>query len=122
MKKLLVSLLLVSSVFVFTGCSSSETVEEKPLASENSNEFAIEAKNFDFNMKEIKVKKGEDVTLSLTNSEGYHGLELADYGITLENGNSTTFTADKEGVFEIKCSIPCGEGHTEMIIKFIVEA
>ncbi|MBP9732212.1 MAG: cupredoxin domain-containing protein [Candidatus Magasanikbacteria bacterium] len=78
-----------------------------------------------FDVKEIRIKKGDIVRLTFKNDEGKHDWQLEGYNVgtkELEEGKSETveFTADKTGTFEYYCSV--GE-HREMgmVGKLIVE-
>jgi len=82
-----------------------------------------------FGLQEVKVKKGNRVTVIVTNND-----EIADlaHGFALENHNisfvvapfqtkSVTFTADKPGVYWAYCTNFCHALHLEMRMRFIVE-
>ncbi len=88
-------------------------------------EFAITATNFQFAPSTITVKKGDRVKITLTNSEGIHGIAIPDFGVNIQPGDAQTataeFTADKTGAFEFRCNIPCGPGHKEMTGTLVVE-
>ena len=75
----------------------------------------------EFDQKEIKVKQGETVSITLKNDQGNHGFKLEGYDKEVKNGQTVTFTADKAGEFNFECSIICGKGHADMKGKFIVE-
>jgi len=81
----------------------------------------VNAKNFEFDQKEIKVHKGDSVTITLNNTQGNHGLKIDGYNVEVKGGKSVTFTADQTGEFKYYCSIMCGTGHAEMTGKLIVE-
>lgn len=91
-------------------------------ASANAKELKIQATNFKFDQAEYRVKKGEEIKLTLENKQGVHGLEVKGLGIKLENSKlSQTFKADKPGTYEIICTLPCGADHLNMKSKLIVE-
>jgi cytochrome c oxidase subunit 2 len=96
-----------------TAASSDTTQQVKLIAS---------AVTFKYDKTEYHVKKGIPVKITLENKDGLHGAKLADFNINLNNGNPTaTFTPDKTGTFQIKCSVPCGTGHMDMTANLIVE-
>lgn len=88
-------------------------------------EFTITGKNIAYDLKEMKVKKGDNVKVTFVNSEGFHDWVLDGYNVGTKQigvGKSETieFTADKVGTFEYFCSV--GK-HRAMGMKgnFIVE-
>ncbi|QRQ86472.1 TAT-dependent nitrous-oxide reductase [Cupriavidus oxalaticus] len=83
-----------------------------------------------FSLREIKLKKGDEVTLILTNLDKIedltHGFAIPRYNINfivnpLETA-SVTFVADKPGVFWCYCTHFCHALHLEMRSRMIVEA
>ena len=83
-----------------------------------------------FSLREFKVKKGDEVTLILTNLDKIedltHGIAIPKYNINfivnpLETA-SVTFVADKVGVFWCYCTNFCHALHLEMRSRMIVEA
>lgn len=84
----------------------------------------ITASRFSYSPSEITVKKGEAVVLALTSADVAHGLVVKDLGVKTEvKKNQTeevTFTPDKLGTFQGKCSHFCGKGHGSMILTINV--
>jgi nitrous-oxide reductase len=78
----------------------------------------------------IKVKKGDEVTLTLTNYDKVedltHGCAIPTYNINFivnpQETKSVTFKADHAGAFWIYCTHFCHALHLEMRSRFLVEA
>ncbi len=87
--------------------------------------FKITGKNWEWSQTMITVKKGDHVRLVITGADADHGFAMKDFGInvTVKPGETKTvdFVADKVGEFGFRCSIPCGEGHRDMVGKLVVE-
>lgn len=83
-----------------------------------------------FEPREFKVKRGDEVTLILTNHDKIqdltHGLAIPDYNINFivnpQETASVTFVADQLGVFWYYCTHFCHALHLEMRGRMIVEA
>ncbi|HBH62169.1 MAG TPA: TAT-dependent nitrous-oxide reductase [Nitrospiraceae bacterium] len=82
-----------------------------------------------FGLQEVKLKKGDKVTLIVTNHDEIvdlsNGVAISNYNINFVIGpyqtKSVTFTADKPGVFWIYCTNFCHALHLEMRMRLIVE-
>lgn len=61
-----------------------------------------------FSLSEIKVKKGDTVKITITNTAGTHDFTLDEFGIKkdtpLNQPVTVEFVADKAGTFEYYCS------------------
>lgn len=88
-----------------------ETNDEQTAENEGAvKEFTVISKPFLFNQKELRVKKGDTVKITLDNQEGTHDFTLDEFNVktkTLNAGQEETveFVADKAGTFEFYCSI-----------------
>jgi heme/copper-type cytochrome/quinol oxidase subunit 2 len=84
----------------------------------------VEAARFAYTPERIRVNPGDTVTIELAAQDVVHGLAIDGYDVALmaDPGRTErmTFTADKPGVFRIRCSVTCGEMHPFMIGKFQV--
>lgn len=128
MRKWIYSLgLLLAAALVATGCGgggkdeASTTAPASNQAAGGGKAITIDAKNFEFDQKEIKVKKGETVSITLKNSQGNHSIKIDGYDKEIKGNQTVTFTADKAGEFKFYCAIMCGAGHADMTGKLIVE-
>ncbi|SDD86577.1 nitrous oxide reductase apoprotein [Cupriavidus sp. YR651] len=83
-----------------------------------------------FSLNEIRLKKGDEVTLILTNLDKIedltHGFAISRYNVNFivnpQETASVSFVADKPGVFWCYCTHFCHALHLEMRIRMIVEA
>ena len=88
-----------------------------------------------FNLKEVRVKAGEPVTVRLTSLDnshhtdggGQHQWAVDELGVSIvappEGSNTATFTPDKPGEYTFYCDICCGgRANPTMNGKLIVEA
>jgi cytochrome c oxidase subunit 2 len=133
MKRWLGTLGIVLAIaLTMTGCGGGSDKDTKGSAAESSSTAAtegtgatksitIEASNFKFDQPEIKVNKGDTVSITLKNTQGNHGIKLKGYDQEIKGDQTVTFVADKAGEFEFYCSIMCGGGHAEMTGKLIVQ-
>ena len=72
--------------------------------------FNIGGVNFAFDVKEIRVKKGDTVTINFTSNGGLHNWTVGEFSAAttrVNSGASTsiTFVADKVGTFEYYCNV-----------------
>ena len=84
----------------------------------------IVARKFVFVPAEIRVKKGETVSLQLTAPEVPMGFNISDLGLRIDvvpgKVAKLQFTADKAGSFPFLCDVFCGSGHEDMSGTLIV--
>lgn len=85
----------------------------------------ISAKRFEFVPNQITLNQGETVVLRLTTQDVKHGFFMRELGIDalIEPGRATdvTVTPEAKGTFTIICDHFCGQGHSNMHMKVIVE-
>lgn len=107
------------------------TPEQVPTATESAMKeevktFAVEAVNFSFNPAEIKVKKGDTVKVTLSNTSTMpHDFVIDELSVKtkqIKKGeiDEVTFVASTSGTFEYYCSV--GKHRQQgMVGKLIVE-
>jgi len=82
------------------------------------------ATKFEFSAPEIRVRRGQPVTLELTASDFAHGFSLPDFNVRVDLIPGTkvevTFTPDRTGRFVFLCDNFCGESHDDMSGYLIV--
>lgn len=126
MKKLMCTAgLLLAAAIVASGCGGGGDKENaspaQGAAAGEVKAFTIDATNFAFGPNEIKVNKGDKVSITLVNKQGNHSIKIKGYDKVIKGKQTVTFTADKAGEFEFDCDIMCGTGHADMIGKLIVQ-
>jgi plastocyanin len=72
--------------------------------------FNLTGKNFAFSQKEIRVKKGDTVTINFESTNGFHDWTVDEFNaktqqVEVGTKTSVTFVADKVGTFEYYCSV-----------------
>jgi cytochrome c oxidase subunit 2 len=139
MKRLGVWILIIILFLLLAACGSNQASQASQTPAESAKptkgttptsaappatgpvEIKIKAKNFEFEPKEIHVKKGDKVKLTLENSEGAHGFAIPEYRLDLKQPGTVEFVADKAGTFSFSCSVVCGAGHSKMTGQLIVD-
>ncbi len=115
-------------------------IDEFPLATKDAKDSGVVRKGNKvtvrltsqapaYSMREFKLKKGDEVTLILTNLDKIedltHGFAIPKYNINFivnpQETKSVTFKADKPGVFWCYCTHFCHALHLEMRSRMIVE-
>mgnify|MGYP001587791513 CR=1 FL=1 len=76
----------------------------------SAKEFSVEGKNFEFSVKEIRVKKGDTVRINFKSSDGFHDWVVDEFNaavarVQTDESSFVEFTADKAGTFEYYCSV-----------------
>jgi plastocyanin len=88
------------------------TSEESKLPADTTDASVIKltADNFTFGRDEIRVKKGQKLTLSITNAEGFHDLKIDELKVNtgmIPAGQTkdVEIPTDKPGTYEYYCSV-----------------
>ncbi len=91
----------------------------------NARVFAVQGVNYGYDIKEIKVKEGDTVTINFESTDGFHDFVIDEFAVATKRvqpgtKTSATFVADKKGAFEYYCSV--GQHRLSgMVGKLIVE-
>src|SRR5262249_50696670 len=87
-------------------------------------EIKVTAKRFEFDPSTITVQKDKPVKLVVTSVDVDHGFKLEEFGINqkvpAKKTINVTFTPDRVGRFEFRCSVVCGTGHDGMLGELVV--
>ncbi|NCP67794.1 multicopper oxidase domain-containing protein [Candidatus Peregrinibacteria bacterium] len=72
--------------------------------------FTVLGSNFAFDMEEIRVKEGDEVTINFRSTDGFHDwvvdeFDAATEQVQTDGETSVTFIADKAGTYEYYCSV-----------------
>lgn len=72
--------------------------------------FTVLGSNFKYDMNEIRVKEGDEVTINFRSVDGFHDwvvdeFDAATEKVQTDGETSVTFVADKKGTFEFYCSV-----------------
>tara|TARA_Y100000310_G_scaffold89923_1_gene87059 strand:+ start:21764 stop:22240 length:477 start_codon:yes stop_codon:yes gene_type:complete len=87
---------------------------EEPAAKEVAppaiKEFTVNGKNWEFDVKEIKVKAGDTVKIQFTSTSGFHDWVVDEFNAATDQVNSggqtsVEFVANKAGTYEYYCSV-----------------
>ncbi len=81
--------------------------------------ITISAKNWEFEQKEIRVKKWKKITLKINNTDWLHGIAIPDMKVVEDN--EIILDTSKTWEFEFVCANYCGDGHRSMKWKIIIE-
>ncbi|MGO4539922.1 cytochrome C oxidase subunit II [Paenibacillus sp. 2TAB19] len=111
-------------VYMLTFGLPAKPVDEAASLPEGVSLLKLVASNdFTFDQETYTVKVGDKVKMKLENKSGIHGVHIKDLQVELDNDHpETDLEFDKPGEYLIECSIPCGQGHTTMHAKLVVEA
>jgi nitrite reductase (NO-forming) len=116
MKYIIIIVLVVITIgvsFVFSPKSQEVPATNSIVDSnvvEDTQVFDIKGLDYDYDVKEIRVKLGSTVKINFTNTEGFHDLVIDEFNaatkqIPVNQSETITFVADKAGTFEYYCSV-----------------
>lgn len=92
-----------------TQVSTASTPSVESASDTDGIEFVVTAANYEFDQKVITVNKGDEIKITLNNTEGKHDFVLDEFNVKTEileadESETVTFIADKAGEFEYYCS------------------
>ncbi|MRH42554.1 cytochrome C oxidase subunit II [Aquibacillus halophilus] len=121
MKKVLLTIAFSALVLVLAACGGDDSSNNDSGGETTGTASTVDlvASNWEFEQDTYTVPAG-DVTVNLSNAEGYHGIEIDGADLSIDGEGSATVNLEA-GEYTIKCNIPCGEGHETMEAKLIVE-
>lgn len=117
---ILFSFLMLSTMLTACGSSgktaqSSSSSQGKPAMSLN-----VTAVNFHFNKKTYTIPANKNVKVNFKSLQGFHGFSIVGTSINIRGKGSEIINL-KPGTYTIKCSVPCGSGHSKMKSTLIVQ-
>ncbi|TLS38986.1 cytochrome C oxidase subunit II [Pseudalkalibacillus caeni] len=119
MKKKLLVLMSALLMLALAACGGSDDASSDSGKGSDGGSVTLEAKNWEFDKEEYTVPAG-DVTINLKNAEGFHSVTIDDTDVKIEGDGKATANLEA-GEYTIRCATPCGEGHTDMTAKLVVE-
>jgi plastocyanin len=104
-----------------TGATNTGTGTVAPVAKT----FNVVGSSFSFDVKEMRVKQGDTVTVNFRNADGLHDWVIDEFNARTDRINAggtdtVTFVASKKGTFEYYCSVG-NHRAMGMVGKLIVE-
>ena len=79
----------------------------------------IQARSYAYSPALVQVNRGDRVTIELESTDVAHGIFVDGYEIEVKavpgQPARLTFTADRPGIFRIRCSVTCGPLHPFMM-------
>jgi cytochrome c oxidase subunit 2 len=110
----------ITAIMAFSVCSMTCS----SAFSDDAKVVKISAKRFEFSPKNITLKKGVPVILSLTSEDRSHGFSIPAMNVRADiaPGKVTELkvTPQKAGELDFYCDVFCGNGHEDMNGKITV--
>lgn len=120
-----IKLIVITGIFVtFTAAWGNAAGVEAIPAAQKEQVIQVTAKKFEYNPREIVLKKGVPVVLELTSLDREHGFRLTAFGIRadVKPGEVTRLRIlpQQTGRFSFECDVFCGVDHEEMGGEIVV--
>lgn len=120
-KSLWLAAIAVLAIGILAACGGSKDKEKSTKSTKNAEEtITIEASNFKFDKKEYEIPANKDVALKLENVDGNHAVMIEGEDVNVTGGSSDVVNL-KPGEYTLRCSVPCGNGHADMVSKLVVK-
>ena len=88
-------------------------------------EFEVVMERYKYTPSIFRVRLGDRVRFNLRTNDVMHGFYVSGYDLNVlvhrKDPKTLEFTADRAGVFPVKCSVICGPMHPIMQGKLVVE-
>ncbi|ANC76538.1 hypothetical protein ABE65_006875 [Fictibacillus phosphorivorans] len=117
-KSLWLAAIAVLAIGILAACGGSKDKEKSTKNAEET--ITIEASNFKFDKKEYEIPANKDVALKLENVDGNHAVMIEGEDVNVTGGSSDVVNL-KPGEYTLRCSVPCGNGHADMVSKLVVK-
>ena len=118
------SRLVVLALVAVTLGGSACVGQKQPLPAYKQ-EFSISARQFELQPSEIRVKAGQQVKITVTSADVDHGIAIPELNLAARKTEPRKavleFTPQKPGTYQLRCNVPCGEGHDRMVSTLVVE-
>ncbi|MEK4564211.1 cytochrome C oxidase subunit II [Alkalihalobacillus sp. FSL R5-0424] len=121
LKQMLFILVALFLLIAITACGAAgnDQAEENEPEEVIGEQVVLKATNWAFDQESYTVPAG-DINIALENVEGHHGIEVDGTDVSIA-GEGSVNTSLEPGEYTIRCTIPCGAGHAEMLATLIVE-
>ena len=120
-----IELIVIAGIFIaFTTTVGNAAGVEAIPAARQEQVIQVTAKKFEYNPREIVLKKGVPVVLELTSLDREHGFRLTAFGIRADvkpgEVTSVRIVPQETGRFSFECDVFCGVDHEEMGGEIVV--
>lgn len=115
-------------VFVLAACGNSDKKSDNGGSDNNKKSsdtsqattLNVTATNWKFNKDTFNVPANKKITINFESKEGSHGFDIEGTDINIKDKGKETITF-KPGTYKVHCSIPCGQGHQDMLAKIVAK-
>lgn len=115
---ILIALFLLVAITACGAANNNDSENNEAAEEVTGEQVVLKASNWDFDQESYTVPAGE-VTVTLENVSGNHGIVVEGTDVEI-NGEGSVSTELEPGEYTIRCTIPCGAGHAEMVTTLVV--